>query len=116
GSTPLPTSLAGTTVRVRDSQGVERFAQLFFVAPTQVNFLVPADTATGEAAVTVITSEGVVSTGRVQIARVAPALFTVNASGKGLPTGFVLRVAPNGAQTQQQFSRFDAAQNRFVPV
>ncbi len=115
-STPLPTSLAGTTVRVRDSQGAERFAQLFFVAPTQVNFLVPADTATGNATVTITTSEGLVSTGQVQIARVAPALFTVNASGKGLPTGFALRVAPNGTQSQQVFSRFDAAQNRFLPV
>src|SRR5581483_10200164 len=43
-STPLPTSLAGTTVRVRDAQNIERFAQLFFVAPTQINFLVPGDT------------------------------------------------------------------------
>lgn len=35
--TPLPTSLAGTTVKVRDSFGTERLASLFFVSPTQVN-------------------------------------------------------------------------------
>ncbi|MEK7830404.1 MAG: hypothetical protein AAB401_04915, partial [Acidobacteriota bacterium] len=34
---PLPTTLAGTTVKVRDSANVERQAPLFFVAPTQVN-------------------------------------------------------------------------------
>jgi uncharacterized protein (TIGR03437 family) len=114
-STPLPTSLAGTTVRVRDAQNIERFAQLFFVAPTQINFLVPGDTATGGATITITTSEGVVSTGQVQIARVAPGIFTANSTGKGLPTGFVLR-SINGVQTQQQFARFDTAQNRFVPV
>lgn len=114
-STPLPTSLAGTTVRVRDSQNVERFAQLFFVAPSQINFLVPNGTATGEATITVITGEGVTSVGRVQIARIAPGLFTANASGRGLPAAIVLRVAANGAQTTQRLARFDPDQNRFVP-
>ncbi|MGH8865388.1 MAG: hypothetical protein ACREVZ_12205 [Burkholderiales bacterium] len=33
---PLPTTLAGTTVKVRDSAGVSRDAPLFFVAPAQV--------------------------------------------------------------------------------
>lgn len=114
-ATPLPTSLAGTTVRVRDSQNVERFAQLFFVAPTQINFLLPADTATGEATITVITGEGITTVGRVQIARVAPGLFTANASGRGLPSAIVLRVAANGAQTTERLAQFDPAQNRFVP-
>jgi uncharacterized protein (TIGR03437 family) len=114
-ATPLPTSLAGTTVRVRDSQNVERFAQLFFVAPTQINFLMPSDTATGEATITVVTGEGITSVGRVQIARVAPGLFTANASGRGLPSALVLRVAANGAQTLERVASFDPSQNRFVP-
>jgi uncharacterized protein (TIGR03437 family) len=114
-ATPLPTSLAGTTVRVRDSQNVERFAQLFFVAPTQINFLIPGDTATGEATITVITGEGVTSLGRVQIARVTPGLFTANSSGRGLPSAIVLRVAADGTQTTERLAQFDPAQNRFVP-
>src|SRR5262245_39385422 len=36
-SQPLPTSLAGTTVKVKDSAGVERLAPLFFVSPGQIN-------------------------------------------------------------------------------
>lgn len=36
---PLPTSLAGTTVKVKDSANVERLAQLFFVSPGQVNYM-----------------------------------------------------------------------------
>lgn len=114
-SVPLPTSLAGTTVRVRDSQNTERFAQLFFVAPTQVNFVVPTGTTQGEATVTIITGEGITSVGRLQIARVSPGIFTANASGKGLPAAIVLRVAANGAQTTQRIARFEPDQNRFVP-
>ncbi|NOT63130.1 MAG: PKD domain-containing protein [Acidobacteria bacterium] len=44
---PLPTTLLGTTVMVRDSLGTSRPAPLFFVAATQINFLVPKDTAPG---------------------------------------------------------------------
>src|SRR5207244_5258607 len=36
-TTPLPTSLAGTTVKFRDSAGVERLAPLFFVSSGQIN-------------------------------------------------------------------------------
>jgi len=43
-SLPLPTSLAGTVVRVRDSAGTQRDAPLFFVSPTQVNYQIPAGT------------------------------------------------------------------------
>ncbi len=114
-SVPLPTSLAGTTVRVRDSQNTERFAQLFFVAPTQVNFVVPTGTAQGEATITIITGEGITSVGRLTITRVSPGIFTANASGKGLPAAIILRVAANGAQTTQRIARFEPDQNRFVP-
>jgi hypothetical protein len=114
-SVPLPTSLAGTTVRVRDSQNTERFAQLFFVAPTQVNFVVPTGTTQGEATITIITGEGITSVGRLQIARVSPGIFTANASGKGLPAAIILRVAANGTQTTQRIARFEPDQNRFVP-
>ena len=40
-----PTTLGGTTVTVRDSAGVERLAQLDYVSPRQVNYIVPAGTA-----------------------------------------------------------------------
>ena len=35
---PPPTQLAGTTVNVKDSAGVERLAPLFFVSPAQVSY------------------------------------------------------------------------------
>ena len=115
-SVPLPTSLAGTTVRVRDSQNTERFAQLFFVAPTQVNFVIPSGSTQGEATITIITGEGITSVGRIQIARVSPGIFTANASGKGLPAAIIYRLAADGVtQTTQRLARFEPDQNRFVP-
>ena len=43
-STPLPTTLAGTTVEVTDASGTVRTAPLFFVGSSQINFLVPSGT------------------------------------------------------------------------
>jgi uncharacterized protein (TIGR03437 family) len=114
---PLPTSLAGTQVSIKDSAGTERLAPLFFVAPNQVNCLIPAGTAQGTAAVTITSGDGSVSTGIIQIAAVAPGLFAMNANGQGVPAANFLRFAANGAQTAEgPVFRFDAATNRFVPA
>jgi hypothetical protein len=114
---PLPTQLAGTQVSIKDSAGVERLAPLFFVAPNQVNCLIPAGTAQGTAAVTITSGDGTISTGIIQIAAVAPGLFAMNANGQGVPSAFFQRFAAGGAQTASgPVFRFDAATNRFVPA
>ncbi|MGH9842046.1 MAG: putative Ig domain-containing protein, partial [Blastocatellia bacterium] len=114
-TTPLPTTLEGTTVKVKDRAGVERLAQLFFVSPSQINYLMPADTAPGEATVTVTSGDGAISFSTVQISSVAPALFTANADGKGAAAGVALRVKSDGSQVYEPIVEFDAAQNKFVP-
>jgi uncharacterized protein (TIGR03437 family) len=111
---PLPTTLAGTTVRVRDSAGTERLASLFFVAPTQINFQIPPGTAIGQATITVTSGDGTVSGGVANIASVAPGLFSANASGQGVAAATALRVKADGTQVFEPVARFDAAQNRFV--
>ncbi len=113
-SLPLPTTLAGTRVLVRDSAGVERDAPLFFVAPAQVNYLIPAGTAAGAATVTITSGDGKVSTGVVQIAAVAPGLVSANASGQGVAAGVALRVKADGTQSYEPIAEFNQAQNRFV--
>ncbi|MGE0127490.1 MAG: NF038122 family metalloprotease [Blastocatellales bacterium] len=113
---PLPISLAGTTVRVRDNAGFQRDAPLFFAAPGQVNFQIPAGTENGPATITIISGAGVVSSGAANIASVAPGLFTANANGQGVAAANALRVRANGSQVFEPISQFDAAQNRFVPV
>lgn len=104
-TTPLPTTLAGTNVRIIDSSNATLQAQLFFVSAGQVNYLIPDQTAIGPAQVIVTNLNGVMSTGTVQIANSAPAIFTANSSGTGVVAGvttldgvnFVSTVAPNGA-------------------
>ncbi|MGE0132117.1 MAG: hypothetical protein AB7U82_28885 [Blastocatellales bacterium] len=91
-STPLPTDLAGTRVHVN---GV--LAPLFFVAPTQVNFLVPAGVLTGSAVIEIVSGDNTLSRGSVNLASVAPALFTSNASGTGAPAAVVTKDGVNFA-------------------
>ncbi len=113
-SLPLPTSLAGTSVKVKDSAGVERPAPLFFVAPAQVNYQVPPGTASGPALVTITSGDGKVSSGTTLISVLAPGLFSANADGQGVAAAVALRVKADGAQSFEPVSRFDAAQNKFV--
>jgi uncharacterized protein (TIGR03437 family) len=98
-SLPLPTTLLGTTVRVIDSTNFAQPAQLFFVAPTQINYLMPAGLAPGAATILVTSADGTVSASTVTIANVAPGLFTANANGQGVPAGFLVRVRANGTQS-----------------
>lgn len=113
---PLPTTLRGTTVRVRDSAGTERLAQLFFVSAGQVNYLMPAGTASGLATVIITSGNGDLSVGTLMISNVAPGIFTANANGAGVPAAVVLRVKANGQQVFEVASELNPNTNRFVPV
>jgi uncharacterized protein (TIGR03437 family) len=113
---PLPTSLAGTTVSVLDSEGVARLAPLFFVSAGQINYQVPPGTANGLATITVTSGDGTVSTGRMMIATVAPGLFSANANGQGVPAAVALRVKTDGSQIYEVISTYDVTQQSFVPL
>jgi uncharacterized protein (TIGR03437 family) len=88
----------GATVSVVDSAGTSRSATTIYTSPQQINFQVPAGTASGTAAVT-ISGTGVptVST-QAQIASVAPTLFQLNAGG--LAAAYVLNVS-SGVETYE---------------
>src|SRR5262249_54280800 len=64
---PLPTTLAGATVRIRDSNGVERLSPLFYVSPLQINYQIPDGTAAGQGFVTVTAGDGRSLTGAIQV-------------------------------------------------
>ena len=89
-SLPLPTSLDGTTVTVTDNAGVARIAPLFYVSPSQINFEIPANTATGAAYVGIQGQGGGAQTASIQIGKVSPGLFELN--GSGLAAAWVLPV------------------------
>jgi uncharacterized protein (TIGR03437 family) len=99
-SQPPPTTLAGTNVKVKDSTGVERQAPLFFVSPSQINYLVPVGTAAGAATVTVTSAGQITATGVTSIEPVAPGLFTANFDGRGVPAAVAVSVAPAPDYTQ----------------
>ncbi|MGH9831653.1 MAG: putative Ig domain-containing protein [Blastocatellia bacterium] len=109
-SLPLPTELGGVRARVRDSQGVERVASLFFVSLGQINLLVPPGTASGTA--TLSLSSG--ASGELTITRTAPGLFAANANGQGVPAAVVLRVGADGTPSFEPVARLEG--DRFVPA
>ncbi len=115
-SVPLPTNLAGSTVKIKDSQGVARDAQLFFVSAAQVNYLIPADTAAGTATVTITNSNGVVSRGLLNVTSVAPSLFTADATGIGVAAAQVVHVSANNSQRWENVARYDQPTNKMIAV
>jgi uncharacterized protein (TIGR03437 family) len=112
----LPTELGGVQVFVRDASGTTRNAGLFFVSPTQINFLIPPATSAGAAVIYVQRSGTVVGQGTATVASVAPGLFTANATGRGVPAALALRIKADGAQTYEPVAQFDATQNAYVAV
>jgi uncharacterized protein (TIGR03437 family) len=113
---PLPTELAGTRVIVTDNTGLERAARLYFVSPAQVNFQMPPEIVAGTARVSIVSGNGVLSSGLYRIAPVAPGLFTANATGQGVAAAVVLRLRNDGVLSYEPVARFDSAANRIVPV
>ncbi len=113
---PLPTTLMGTQIKVRDRAGQERDSPIFFVSPSQANYQVPPGTGVGMATVRMISSDGDISSGTVNITAVAPGLFTANANGQGVLAALALRVKADGARTLEQVAQFDSIASRFVAI
>lgn len=95
----FPTELAGTTIDVIDSTGFARPAPLLYVSPTQVNFEIPAGTASGNASIVVAGKDGTVSYGGAPIESVAPGLFSADASGAGVAAAVARLLHVDGTVT-----------------
>ena len=115
-SIPLPTTLGGVQVFVRDAAGTQRAAGLFYVSPSQVNFQIPGMTVAGDAVVSVLRDGTAVGQGTVEIHRVAPTWFSANSDGTGLPAALVQRVTSAGTVTYEPIAEWDASQSRYVAV
>lgn len=115
-SIPLPTKLGDITINVKDSAGVEQSSQLFAISPTQINYLLPAGTAFGNAQVLIHNNGVLVSTEDIKVSAVAPGIFTGNMTGQDVVAAVVLRVKADGTQVYEPAIEFDATQNKFVAV
>ncbi|MEP7270512.1 MAG: hypothetical protein ABI882_03360 [Acidobacteriota bacterium] len=113
GSIPLPTSLAGTTIKFVDSALVSKNAPLFFVSPGQCNYLIPDGVASGAATITVTSADGRISIGNVFIAPVAPGFFSANVSGTGVAAAQIYRIR---GQTQliEEVASYQPGPNAFI--
>ncbi|MEP7339664.1 MAG: SBBP repeat-containing protein [Acidobacteriota bacterium] len=112
---PLPTSLLGTTVKVKDKNNAERSASLFFVSPGQINFQIPAGTAEGKATLTVTNSQNVEVSTTVLIEKTAPGLFAANANGKDVAAAVVVRIKSDGSQIFEPVAQL-VEMNKLVPL
>jgi len=88
---PLPTNISGTRVLLNGTP-----AGLFYVSPTQINFLLP-DTAIGTINVTITGSNGETTEGAILTAP-NPAIFTANSTGAGVAAALV---TPDGRNYQR---------------
>ena len=80
GAGALPTTLDGTKVSIVDDTGAQLAAPLFYVSSTQVNYEIPAEAAIGAAAVTITNANGDTGSAALQIVKVAPGVFVLNAT------------------------------------
>jgi uncharacterized protein (TIGR03437 family) len=112
---PLPTKLAGLEIRVRDSLSAERSAPLFYVSPTQVNYLIPKGTAAGTATITFLRGGQAVSTSTISVARLAPGIFTAPQTGSGPAAALVQRVT-GPSVSYEPTARYDPIQAKFVAI
>lgn len=108
----LPTLLGGMGLEVNG-----RSAGLFFTSPNQINFQVPPDLEPGTGYVTVRSDKGVIiGAGEIEIRPTAPAIFTANANGQGVPAGVLVRLKTNGVQSFEPLARRDPNTGHFVPL
>ncbi|MBI4465598.1 MAG: matrixin family metalloprotease [Acidobacteria bacterium] len=76
---PLPTSLGGVSVKIGS-----RFAPLFFVSPGQIKAMIPFETTSSAADITVLTGPGASgNTVTVNLSPTAPGIFSINQAGTG---------------------------------
>jgi uncharacterized protein (TIGR03437 family) len=89
---------------------------LLFAAPSQVNYIIPPETAPGIAKVTVFNAKGPSIHGTIQVASFFPGLFSANGNGEGVAAAHVVRVRADGSRSLEQVARLDAASARYIPV
>lgn len=117
-TSPLPTRLAGRSIFVRDvNGGMGKLALMLFVSPTQINYVTPAGLTSGRGDIRLLDENwNEIRSGFIEIRRIAPAVFTANANGEGVPAAVITRVRPGNAQTVEPIAQFDEAQKKFVPL
>jgi uncharacterized protein (TIGR03437 family) len=77
---PLPTTLCGTSVLVNG-----KVTRLYSVSPTQIHYVIPPNTQSGEAKVEILNHDKLIASGVVNVERVSPGLFSLINDGRVRP-------------------------------
>jgi uncharacterized protein (TIGR03437 family) len=115
---PLPESLGGVSLSVRDAAGTGRTASLLYVSPNQINFIVPQDIQLGLATFSV-TAGGVAGVSTFgTVLPTAPTLFSASANGTGVAAATAIRTQAGAKGLQAPIPVFecDAARCVAVPI
>ncbi len=96
----FPTQLGGISLRVRDDTDTVRLAQLIYVSPTQINFVVPPETSVGPASLTIDDGSTPLPEGaNATIVNIlAAGFFTVTQNGQGVAAATAVRIRADATQ------------------
>jgi uncharacterized protein (TIGR03437 family) len=92
---PLQVSLSGVSLEITDPAGNQLAGLLSYVSPSLINFVMPSNTAPGQAAISVNNGSGSTLLGTSIVQNVAPSLFSADASGTGVAAAVALGVSGN---------------------
>ena len=96
-------------ISITDSVGITRRAAVLFAGAEQINFVAPDGLAPGPVQIAVRNGSGLLtSTATGEVQRVAPGLFTANASGRGVAAATAFRMESDGSQTSIPVFRCNA--------
>ncbi len=115
----FPTQLGGISLRVRDVTDTVGLAQLIYVSPTQINFVVPAETPVGPVTLTVDDGSTPLPEGAnaTIVNNLAAGFFTVSQNGQGVAAATALRIRADGTQEPVPvFSCASPGQCNAVPI
>jgi uncharacterized protein (TIGR03437 family) len=114
GGLPLPTTLGGITVRINGAP-----APLLFVAPGQINLVIPTGAVDGPATIVVESSDASTSSGMFTIVRSHPAIFMASvemrsASAQTTKDGINFLFTSNADGTLRDVDAGSAAEPNFL--
>lgn len=107
-SEPLPVVLQGASVAITDSVGDTRLAGLLYAQAESINFIMPEQMSLGLASVTVSRAGSASKPFTVDVAAVAPGLFSANLDGTGPAWAVAVREDAGGEYSFEPVVDFDA--------
>ena len=112
-----PTKLGGLSIEITDSRGVSRPAGILWASQGwgQTNFVIPAESATGPARMTIVRDDGSRNSTNITIAETAPG-FETGQSCRGPAVGEATTTYSDGRKVSKSISTCKTGDCRTLPV